>query len=36
MERLLCIERTGEYKIAKRLSRSVGFDLNEYKISSIA
>jgi hypothetical protein len=36
MEKLFCNERTGEYRIAKRLSRSVEFDLNESKISSIA
>jgi hypothetical protein len=35
-EKLFCNERTGEYKIAKRLSRSIGFDFNKYKISSIA
>ena len=27
MEKLFCNERTGEYRIAKRLSRSIGFRL---------
>jgi hypothetical protein len=31
MEKLFCNERTGEYKIAKRLSRSIGFDLINIK-----
>jgi hypothetical protein len=35
-EKLFCNERTGEYKIAKRLSRSTVEDLNVYKISSMA
>ena len=35
-EKLFCNERIGEYKTAKRLSRSIGFAFNEYKISSIA